>query len=136
MPYCDIHKKLNMVNGRKKTWLVFSGMITIIITAAGCIYKKDVVEAPCILPAAVTYDAHVQPILSANCYRCHSAATNISGIQLDSYAALKVYALNGQLYGCISHQPGFRPMPDDGGVLDPCSIATIKQWIDSGTPQN
>jgi hypothetical protein len=47
-----------------------------------------------------------------------------------------VYALNGQLYGCISHLPGFRPMPDDGGMLDACSIATIKQWIDSGTPEN
>ncbi len=123
--------------GRKNTWLVFTGLIiTIAAATAGCVYKKEMVSAPCVIPATVTYTAQVQPILSTNCYRCHSAATLISGIQLDSYAALKAYALNGQLYGVITHSPGYRPMPDDGGKLDDCSIAIIKQWIDNGTPEN
>ncbi len=105
-----------------------------ITVAAGCAYdKKEVLQTPCILADTVTYTAQIVPILSNNCYRCHSAASLSSGIQLDSYAALKVYALNGQLYGVTSHAPGFRPMPDDGGKLDDCSIATIKKWIDQGT---
>ena len=122
-----------MITGRRNTWWICIGIIA---ATAGCAYKKDVVEAPCTIPATVTYTAQVQPVLSANCYTCHSAASNVSGILLDSYAALKVYALNGQLYGAIAHLPGIRPMPDSGGQLDACTIATIKAWIDNGTPEN
>jgi len=124
-----------MAIGKRITALAFIGFgITV---AAGCAYdKKEVVHPPCIIPATVTYTAQIEPILRNNCYRCHSATSLISGIQLDSYAALKVYAQNGQLYGVTSHAPGFRPMPDDGGKLDDCSIATIKRWIDTGTPEN
>jgi len=63
-----------------------------------------------------------------------SAASLTSGILLDNYDGLKYYAQNGYLYGDISHAPGFRPMPDGEAKLNNCIIATIKKWIDTGTP--
>jgi len=101
-----------------------------------CAYlKKDVVVPPCTLPDSVSYARDVQPVISANCYACHSTASNISGILLDSYDRLKAYAQSGQLYGAISHSPGYRPMPDGGQQLPTCTIELIKKWIDSGTPR-
>jgi uncharacterized membrane protein len=124
-----------MAIGKRITALAFIGFG--ITAAAGCAYdKKEVIQVPCTIPTTVTYTARIEPIIRNNCYRCHSAATLISGIQLDSYAALKAYAQNGKLYGVTSHAPGFRPMPDDGGKLDDCSLALIKKWIDTGTPEN
>jgi len=126
----------SMAINKYKTGLIITGFITI-AALAGCVYdKKEVVTIPCNIPASVTYARQVQPILSTNCYRCHSTASNIAGILLDNYANLKVYAQNGKLYGVITHASGFRPMPDDGGKIDDCSIATIKAWIDAGTPEN
>ncbi len=54
----------------------------------------------------------------------------------DDDDALVFYAQNGYLYGNITHAPGYNPMPDGGGggKLSDCTIATIKKWIDSGTP--
>ncbi len=105
------------------------------IIAGGCAYaKKDVIATPCVIPASVSYNTDIAPIIAANCSGCHSTASPSSGILLDDYDGLKFYAANGYLYGCISHAPGYRPMPDDGGKLSDCTIATIKKWIDTGTP--
>jgi len=111
------------------------GIITSIITA-GCAYnKKEVIQVPCTVPDTVTYTARIEPIVRNNCYGCHSAGSNIAGFTFDSYAALKLYAQSGQLYGAISHASGYRPMPDGGTKLDDCTIAIIKKWIDTGTPE-
>ena len=108
-----------------------------LIIATGCAYdKKEVVQVPCTIADTVTYAAQIEPIIRNNCYACHSAGSNIAGFTLDSYASLKLYAQSGQLYGAVSHAAGYRPMPDGGGKLDDCTIATIKKWIDKGTPEN
>jgi hypothetical protein len=107
----------------------------VVAIAAGCSYKKDVVQTPCVLADSIFYSSDVVPILQANCYRCHSSTTLSSGILLDNYNALKFYAQNGYLYGCIAHLSGYPPMPADGGKLSDCNIALIKKWIDTGTPQ-
>ena len=109
--------------------------IVIIPAAGGCAYaKKDVVELPCVIADNISYTADIAPIIAASCSDCHSTASNVSGILLDNYDALKFYAQNGFLYGTISHSAGYRPMPDGGGKLSNCTIATIKKWIDNGTP--
>jgi len=109
--------------------------IFFIACAVGCAYlKKDVVVVPCVIPDNISYATDIAPIIDANCSDCHSSASASSGIQLDNYDGLKFYAQNGYLYGCISHASGYRPMPDGGGKLNDCTIATIKKWIDNGTP--
>src|SRR5215510_13211792 len=82
-------------------------LFLIILAAERCAYlKKDVVAPPCTLPDSVSYKIDIEPVISGNCYSCHSTASNISGILLDSYDRLKAYAQSGQLYGAISHSPG------------------------------
>lgn len=115
---------------------ILLGFILVIAAAAGCAYtKKEVVQVPCIISDTVSYAKDIAPIISGNCYDCHSNGSNTSGILLDNYDGLKFYALNGFLYGTISHAAGYRPMPDGGGKLSDCNIATIKKWIDKSTPQ-
>jgi hypothetical protein len=117
-----------------KKWLL---AITGFVALAGCVYtKKEVVQASCNLPDSVSYAGKVVPILQSNCYICHSTASNISGILLDNYNALKTYAQAGILYRVINHEPGVSPMPDGGAKLDDCTIATIKKWIDQGSQRN
>jgi hypothetical protein len=109
--------------------------IVFIQAAAGCAYtKKDVIELPCVIADNISYSTDIAPIIESSCSGCHSAASNVSGILLDNYDGLKFYAQNGFLYGTVSHSAGYRPMPDGGGKLNNCTIATIKKWIDNGTP--
>ena len=120
----------------RKLIFIFFGISVVVAVTAGCAYtKKEVIQVPCVLADNIFYANDVVPIIEANCYRCHSTDNDESGILLDNYIALKYYANNGYLYGCINHLSGFRPMPDDGGKLSDCNIALIKKWIDTGTPQ-
>ncbi len=108
----------------------------VILAGAGCAYlKKDVVQIPCTISDSLTYTTDIAPIIQNNCYDCHSASSNVSGILLDNYNGLKFYAQNGYLYGAISHASGYPAMPEGRNKLSDCTIATIKKWIDNGTPQ-
>lgn len=83
-----------------------------------------------------TYTAAVQPILQTNCVGCHSTASAGGGIDLSSYAQVKIYATNGRLYGSINHTPGYSPMPKNTAQLPACQIIQIKKWIDAGSLNN
>jgi mono/diheme cytochrome c family protein len=79
----------------------------------------------------------VVPVLTSNCYVCHSgAATAGAGIKLDNYASVKVQVNNGRLLGSIEHKPGFSPMPKGGAKMQDCDIAKIRTWIKAGAPNN
>ena len=85
---------------------------------------------------AVSYNRDVMPLLSNRCYTCHIGATAGGGIVLGTYAEDKVVALNGKLYGAVNHSPGFSQMPTGGTKLNTCQLATVKKWIDAGSPNN
>ena len=85
----------------------------------------------------VTFAGSVVPILSANCYSCHSnanAALNGENIRLEDYADVK--ANLPRLYGAITWQSGYSRMPQNGAKLDDCAIRTIEIWMAQGAPQN
>ena len=84
----------------------------------------------------VSYATTVVPIIKGNCIACHQGNSPSGGINLDGYINIKQYTLNGKLYGAISHQNGFSPMPKGGTKLPTCTIDQIKSWIDSGAPNN
>ncbi len=84
----------------------------------------------------VTFTATVQPILSANCYSCHSTAVAQSGVVLDTYAGVQKQAGNGNLIGVITHATGYPAMPQGGAKLSSCNISKIKKWIADGAPNN
>lgn len=87
----------------------------------------------------ITYSGTIQPLISARCNSCHSAAnaTNFgAGVRLDTYANVKVRADNGSLTGVINHASGYAPMPQGSTKLSECQISLIEQWIEEGTLNN
>jgi hypothetical protein len=84
----------------------------------------------------VSYTTTVSPILKTNCTGCHSGTTPSAGIDLNSYATVKVQAANGKLVGSISHSTGYIAMPSATVSLSACEISQIKAWVAEGTLNN
>ncbi len=96
--------------------------------------------------ATADYLRDVKPLLAEQCYKCHGAAQQKSGLRLDTTA----FALKGGNNG-----PAFTPgdskssllvqavegahkeiprMPYKKPALSPSKIALLKSWIDAGAP--
>jgi mono/diheme cytochrome c family protein len=134
------------------SWLRQCRVLLSVISLAGCFsacsYTNSADDlAPCNLPATVSYQLDVLPILKQQCYRCHQAdkykVLTSNTLNMEDFGSLKYYATpsNGRnnvsyLVGNIRHDEGFNPMPDDGGKLSDCDIALIKAWVDAGAPNN
>lgn len=86
--------------------------------------------------ANVTYSARIQPLMANYCAGCHSGAAPSGGINLSNHAGVAAVALNGRLYGAVSHTPGFAAMPQGGSKLSNCNIALIRVWANAGAPNN
>jgi uncharacterized membrane protein len=82
------------------------------------------------------FAAEVRPILQTHCVGCHSGGTPSGSIDLSTHANVQQQALNGKLYGAITHTPGFSPMPQNAGKLRDCQIAQVRKWIAAGAPNN
>jgi hypothetical protein len=87
-------------------------------------------------PNLFTYSGFIQPLLQKNCIGCHSGSNAGGGLDYTNYSTVKTVALNGKLYGSISHMPGYIPMPNTSSKLSDCEITQVKKWIDAGAPQN
>jgi cytochrome c len=88
------------------------------------------------------YDAVVQPILRANCYRCHAGLNHKGGLQLDSLEAIRCGGQHGAvlvpghpesslLVRLIRHedtQVPPRSMPPKSKLSDR-DIAAIAAWV-------
>ena len=85
---------------------------------------------------SVSYSQTVSPILTNHCTGCHSGASASGGIQLNTHAGVAAVAQNGRLWGAISHQNGYSPMPQGGDQLPACELSQIKAWIDDGALDN
>ncbi|HAN38476.1 MAG TPA: hypothetical protein DCQ29_06195 [Chitinophagaceae bacterium] len=85
-----------------------------------------------------TFSGAVNTILTNNCIGCHNAATapTSGGVNLSTYAGVRVVALNGKLLGSIEHRSGFSPMPKGGNKLSDCNIIQIRKWINAGALNN
>jgi mono/diheme cytochrome c family protein len=84
----------------------------------------------------ITYSGFVAPLLTTNCVGCHSGGAPSGGITLNTHAGVQSVALNGRLYGAISHASGFQPMPRGSAKLSQCTIDKVKAWIDNGAQNN
>lgn len=82
------------------------------------------------------FSTAIQPLINKNCIGCHNATTTSGGIRLDSYASVKSVADNGSLYGAVSHQLEYSPMPKGGNQLPECNIIQIRKWIEAGAPND
>jgi mono/diheme cytochrome c family protein len=91
------------------------------------------------------YTTRVQPILSANCYRCHAGLNHRGGLSMatrdsflkgghDGAVIVPGHPEQSLLVKLIRHEgPANDPMPmPPKGKLSDDDIATITQWIQGG----
>jgi hypothetical protein len=121
-----------------KVLISFLIALALLLLIPGCYYDNEEELYPAVITCdtiSVSYSSSVAPILTNSCNGCHSSASASGGVVLDSYSQASVYALNGKLYGVVSHTRG-SPMPKGGSKIDNCSIAKIKKWAAAGAPNN
>jgi len=86
------------------------------------------------LPAAMSYDREVRPILAANCYACHGpdGSTRKAKLRLDTEQTAR--PVLKELLKRISHidPEEIMPPPKSGKKLSKKQIATLRQWIAQG----
>jgi hypothetical protein len=111
--------------------------ITAIVLLSSCYYDKEenLYGATCDT-SAVTYNASIVPVLASNCISCHGGAFPSGNVKLDTYTDVRTVAMNGKLYGSISHSTGFFAMPQNAAQLSNCTISKFKIWISNGAPNN
>ena len=141
MDQCWFAKQLNRETMRTFSLILIMISTTMLINS--CYYDKDELlypgsaNGPCTDTTGTTsYSQKVVPLLQQYCYSCHSGNFPSGNILMGTYAADKIIAQNGKLYGSINHSPGFSPMPQIGGKFGSCQIAVIKKWIDGGDLNN
>lgn len=92
------------------------------------------------------YTTQVQPILRANCYRCHAGFNHRGGLSLQTPAGIRKGGRDGAvvvpgdpakslLLRLIRHEGPAndpRPMPPKSPRLSDADIATITRWIQAG----
>lgn len=114
--------------------------ILLLFCLTGCYYDNEETLYPAGTvtcdTSSVTYSLTIAPIMATNCNACHSSAIASAGVKTDNYAGLSIIALNGKLWGVVSHAPGFPPMPKNGTMLSSCDLAKINIWINAGAPNN
>ena len=115
--------------------------IIILAFLSGCYYDSKenlypVIDNSCNDTINVTYSSKVVPILNNYCNSCHSGSNPGGNVQLGNYTGVKAMVDNGKLLGSIKHDGTASPMPQGGGKLDDCKIATVSKWISSGAPNN
>ncbi len=97
---------------------------------------KNTVNCNCYCdPEAFTFAAVIEPLINNKCVGCHKPGSLSGKIDLSTYAKIKAQADNGNLLGSVSHDSGFKPMPE-GGKLSDCEITQISKWIEAGALDN
>lgn len=117
------------------------GVLFIVFAAwqmVGCKYDKLALAESVTTcdTTGMTYTSSIEPIIKSNCYSCHAGTASGSfGINLDSYASLKLEAQSGELLNRLTSTDASVMMPKGGPKLSDCDINKINAWIQAGAPQ-
>lgn len=119
------------------TVIMIMGSI-ILVSLNSCYYDKSDLLYPDTAcdTTAVKYSTSVLPVLSSTCISCHGGSTPSAGISLDTYNGVKQQVDNGRLWGAVSHNPNYSPMPKNSTQLSTCNLNKIRIWIAAGAPNN
>jgi hypothetical protein len=125
----------------KRLIITSSVIATFLLAFVSCYYDNEEALYPTLSTACdttnVTYAGNIVPILSNNCYSCHSnstAARNGNNIALQNYA--DVVTRSASVIGSIKHTGSYSPMPKNGGMISSCSISQFDIWIKKGMLNN
>lgn len=129
------------------TGIIIFGLIAV-MGALSCLHQQEGTDS---MPATVSYNFHIRPILSDKCFKCHGPdpAKRKASLRLDiadsAYAPLKetkgAFAIipgkpeASELYlRVISTDTAYMmPSPEEHlGALTPYETALIKKWIQQG----
>jgi hypothetical protein len=125
---------------KAKHRIIFFGAILVTMLIHACYYDKGDLLYPGSNTGCdssnVSYVNVIVPMLSSQCYGCHTGNTAGGGIVMGSYDQDKAIAQNGKLMGAVGHTPGFSPMPKGGTQLSSCQQSKIRSWISSACPNN
>lgn len=137
-----------MASGVKKSKFVLGAAALGVAVAAVIPGARSVSAAPqdTAAPGAPEfYTTRVQPILQANCYRCHAGLNHRGGLSMATPATLMHGGKDGVvivpghpeqslLIKLIRHEgPANDPMPmPPKGKLSDADIATITEWVQAG----
>ncbi len=88
------------------------------------------------------FNSEVAPILQKNCLACHSSASKMGGLVMESYAALMKGGAHGpvivpgkadQSRMILMLEGKVQPrMPFGGDPLPAADIAALKEWVEGG----
>jgi hypothetical protein len=92
---------------------------------------------------SVSFAKDVLPILVDNCFKCHGGDKTEKGLILNSYASVMTGSQNGAVIvaGNADNSLLFKnvssgKMPKRGTKLTPQQLDLIRNWINSGEPDN
>ncbi len=116
-------------------------LMVILSIGSGCFNdtEEELYGAAACNLESLTYSLDVVPILSINCYTCHSQSNTPgrgAGIVLEGYDKLMIAVQNGLLMESITHGSNASPMPKNMPKLSDCKINTIRKWIENGALNN
>lgn len=115
--------------------------VLLMISVSSCYYDNEqylygVTQTCTDTTTNISYAQKLVPMFNQSCYGCHTGSFPSGGILMGTYAADKALAVNGKLYGSISHASGFSAMPKGSAKLSACSVSAVKKWVDAGSPNN
>jgi mono/diheme cytochrome c family protein len=124
------------------------GLATAIVALMGWSLRVGTVQAAAQDEAAKPefYTTRVQPILQANCYRCHGGMNHRGGLNIQTRAGMLKGGHDGTvlvpgdpakslLVRLIRHEGPPNdpmPMPPKQPKLSDADIATVEQWVRAG----
>lgn len=124
-----------------KTILIITISILSVSLFESCYYDKEELlypnsKLPCDTSAVAKFASDVLPVMNTSCNPsgCHNSTDASSGVILDTYAGVKIQALNGRLMSSTNQTNG--TMPKGSSKLPNCTLAKIQKWINSGSPNN
>ena len=110
------------------------------IAAYGCYWENEETLYPdsgMCDTTFVSYSEDIVPILTNNCYVCHSnqnAPDKTFGLALENYEDVVSYS--AVIPHVINQEKGYLAMPRNTAKLDACLINKIEAWINDGSPDN
>ncbi|HQQ95412.1 MAG TPA: hypothetical protein PLQ93_12715 [Bacteroidia bacterium] len=115
---------------KSKLLFVFLFTLTVFVITLSCTKKVAVMSACQQNCDTITYAKDIVPIVSKECYPCHSGSSPTGGILLDSYDLFKTQAVNGRIKArAIDGNPSFMPQ---GGQLKQEQKCIIECWLNNG----
>jgi hypothetical protein len=122
----------------KRLFISLAATAVFLFFFVSCYYDNEEALYPVLNNACdttnVTFSGTIAPLLSSNCYSCHSNANASFGGGIHLQAIADVIANSSKIDVSIK-QTGAKPMPPNG-KLNACSIAKFDIWVRNGMQNN